>query len=563
MKPGEAPATEPATTANQTCREQGTAEQAVTAPKVSVVIPCYNHGRYLGEALASVRAQTLRDVEIIVVDDGSTDAGTLRVLDELTGSDVQVLRVPNQGPAAARNAGIRQARGTYLLPLDADDRIAPTYLEQAVTLLDHDPAVGVVYGRVELFGAETGLWDQPDYSSALILLENMVVATAVFRRADWQRVGGYRAAMRSGWEDWDFWLALVEQGRQFVRLPDVLFHYRIRHDSRDRSLTLPTKARLMLQLVRNHPALYLQRLGPALLALRAARAGRGRGRTAGRIAALLERCRRTLRMIAERLYYATRRSAGHRRFFILTCERNAGTDAIRCLESVYRQKYDRAKVRHLFIDDASDDGTHGLVTAWLAAHPDHAVDYRHNAARCGGTANTLTGLRLASGDAIVVELNGDDRLPDDGVLRFFDKVYADPEVWMTYNTLRVNGGPPVPWARPIPAAVVAANAYRDQPDWQTSHLHTFRRELLDHIDDSLFVDPETGAYWECADDQALYLALLELTGAHARHIDRITCEYNFHEASHAARDNRKSQELAQRIRRGKRFSPLASLSGEV
>jgi len=245
--------------------------------------------------------------------------------------------------------------------------------------------------------------------------------------------------------------------------------------------------------------------------------------------------------------------------YIVSCERNAGAAAIRCLDSVYRQNYLKSHLRHLFIDDASDDGTAELIRNWLAEHPDHNVEYIHNSVRVGGTANTVSGFRKASEPAVVVELNGDDWLPDKGVASFFNKVYADSKVWMTYNTLRMAGGPPAPWAKPIPAQVVAENAFRDLEDWQSSHLHTFKQQLLDHVDDDLFIDPETGDYWECADDQAFYLALLELSGKHARHINRITCVYNFWEESHAYYENDKSVATTKRIREMKRYQPLKQL----
>jgi glycosyltransferase involved in cell wall biosynthesis len=204
-----------------------------------------------------VRSQTFTDYEIIIVDDGSTDTQTQNVLNELAGCGIQVMRTSNKGPAVARNYGIRLARGSYILPLDADDKIAPCFLERAVDILDGDPLVGAVYGKVEFFGETTGEWVQPDYSPTRILFDNMIVASTVFRRSDWLLIGGYRPNMRHGWEDWDFWLSFVELGRKVVKLPTVVFYYRILKDSRTRSLSLIRKFRLFLQLVCNHKRLYI------------------------------------------------------------------------------------------------------------------------------------------------------------------------------------------------------------------------------------------------------------------------------------------------------------------
>lgn len=246
-------------------------------------------------------------------------------------------------------------------------------------------------------------------------------------------------------------------------------------------------------------------------------------------------------------------------FCIVTCERNAGQFARNCLDSVYRQRYPRECVRHIFIDDASSDGTHELISDWLHAHPDHCVDYRRNGERRGGTANTLHGFRAAPAGTIVIELNGDDWLADRGVLAYLNRVYANPEVWMTYNTPRYVSGLPALWAEPFPAAIVAANAFREMGGWISSHPHTFRRALFDHVREETLLDPKTGGFWESADDQAIYLAMLELAGRHSRHLYRAMYVYNFHEQSHAYVDGASSEARARRIRQQPKYQPLEAL----
>lgn len=246
-------------------------------------------------------------------------------------------------------------------------------------------------------------------------------------------------------------------------------------------------------------------------------------------------------------------------FVVVSCERNAGPAAIKCLESVYLQTFDRSRVRHVFVDDASTDDTHELISAWLEKHPDHNVEYIHNQERMGGTANTLFGFRKAPESSIVVELNGDDWLADNKVLRFLDKVYSSHDVWMTYNTLRYLNSLPALWARPLPADIVRENRARDFAEWVTSAPHTFRKKLFDHIAEDTFLDPETGRYWESADDQAIYLAMLELAGEHARHLYRISYIYNVHDASHVAFEAGQSQQRAKRVRQSRKYEPLESL----
>lgn len=225
--------------------------------RVSVVIPCYNHGEFLGEAIESVRAQEYPDLEIIVVNDGSTDSHTLSVLDALE-KDIVLIGQSNQGLAAARNRGIQEAAGEFILPLDADDKIGPGFIRQAVVAMEKDQRVGIVYGQTELFGAKTGLWRKPDYSMPEMLFENMIVATALYRKADWESVGGYRPAMAYAWEDWDFWLALISRGREVARLEHATFYYRISEKSMTGSLSFKQKLVMMANIVWRHKMLYLK-----------------------------------------------------------------------------------------------------------------------------------------------------------------------------------------------------------------------------------------------------------------------------------------------------------------
>lgn len=233
-------------------------------PKVSVIIPCYNQGIYLEEAVDSVLAQTFRDFEVIVVDDGSDDEATVRLLSACDRPGTRVIRTPNQGLAEARNTGIRESRGEYILPLDADDRIAPGYLEKAVAVLDAQPEAGIVYCLAETFGARTGPWLAPEYSLGRMLLGNLIFCSALFRRSDWELAGGYRRNMAVGWEDWDFWLSLIELGRKVHRIPEVLFFYRVKEGSMAASMDAAKKGEMHLQVMRNHPLLFVENALPLL-----------------------------------------------------------------------------------------------------------------------------------------------------------------------------------------------------------------------------------------------------------------------------------------------------------
>lgn len=227
---------------------------------VSVIIPCYNQGRYVDEAVDSVLAQTYRDFEIIVVNDGSTDPYTRDKLGGYNKPFTRVIHTPNQGLPTARNNGILNALGNYILPLDADDKIGTTYLSEAVAVLENRPEVGIVYCITKFFGQKKGYWRLPDYSLEAILLENMIPCSALFRKADWEKVGGYNPNMNRGNEDWDLWLSLIELGREVYRIPKPLFYYRFNARSMRNTITEDQAVDMRVQLFRNHRELYLSNL---------------------------------------------------------------------------------------------------------------------------------------------------------------------------------------------------------------------------------------------------------------------------------------------------------------
>ncbi len=202
--------------------------------RVSIVIPCRNDGKYLGETLASARAQTHGDCEILLVDDHSSDAATKTLLARLEASRQGVLHLPEgrHGAAAARNWGISHATGEYILPLDADDIIAPSYVAKAAAVLDANPEIGICYCQARFFGLKRGRWKLPPYSFSDLLLHNMIFISALFRKADWSRAGGFDENAESGREDHIFWLTLAASGAGVHQIPEVLFHYRIKPHSR-------------------------------------------------------------------------------------------------------------------------------------------------------------------------------------------------------------------------------------------------------------------------------------------------------------------------------------------
>lgn len=184
------------------------------------------------DAIHSVERCDRQLCEVIIVNDGSTDAHTVQLTRELERTGYQVINQDNQGLAMARNSGITAAKGKYILPLDADNRIRPKYISESVTILDKRREAGVVYGNAEYFGEREGLWTIPSFDFPRLLVGNFIDACAVYRRRIWEELGGYDAHMPAmGLEDWEFWIRAAALGWKFVHINEVLFDYRVRSQS--------------------------------------------------------------------------------------------------------------------------------------------------------------------------------------------------------------------------------------------------------------------------------------------------------------------------------------------
>src|ERR1043166_4151794 len=203
-------------------------------------MPVFNAGRWLPQALASVEAQTFRDFELVLVDDGSTEERTRVVLDAAARlPHVTVHRTPNQGPSLARNLGIERARGAYILPLDADDYLAATFLEKTVPVLDADPALGVAYSWVGLVGGHYGVWRTGDFTVDALLTRCTIHVASLFRRQLWADVGGYAPAFVESCEDWALGLGAAARGWKGRCVPEVLVYYRRADTSREKHSRAP------------------------------------------------------------------------------------------------------------------------------------------------------------------------------------------------------------------------------------------------------------------------------------------------------------------------------------
>jgi glycosyltransferase involved in cell wall biosynthesis len=206
-------------------------------PRVSVIIPAYNAAAFVAEAIDSALAQRYRDFEVVVVDDGSTDA-TAEILARY-GAVVTVLRQPNGGPAAARNRALRAARGALVAPLDADDHWEDSYLSLMVDRLDRAPetAAGVFAGWVTVDRSGSEIPNRRVARSAPVDLRELALgnrfqpSAVLVRHAAIVDAGGFDEVLPRGVEDWDLWLRLAARGGEFVAVDRCLCHYRVHGES--------------------------------------------------------------------------------------------------------------------------------------------------------------------------------------------------------------------------------------------------------------------------------------------------------------------------------------------
>lgn len=231
------------------------------APSVAVVVPMFELGALLDETLASVRAQTRAPDELIVIDDGSTGQESLAALERAERNGARVLRQPNQGLGAARNAGIGAAGSDCIVPLDADDLLAPTFLARTVEAWMRAGERTIVTTLVSWFTSEpsvpTGAWFPWGVERDVLGYRNVAsTATALIPRALLDEVGGYAPDL-DAYEDWDLYCRLVLAGVEIRVVPEFLFHYRQRPGSMMKVQGRTGRERLIARMLARYPDLPL------------------------------------------------------------------------------------------------------------------------------------------------------------------------------------------------------------------------------------------------------------------------------------------------------------------
>lgn len=199
----------------------------MSLPLVSVVIPCFNQGHFIADAIKSVQLSTYSNFEIIIVNDGSTDSETNAFLGNLKADGLSVIFQENQGLAGARNTGIQKARGEFILPLDADNMIRSGFMSKSVEILVAHPDVSVVYGNAEVFGSKSGQLIPGPFNLQRMMLGNYIDACAIIRKSVFEKVGLYDKMPVMGYEDWDLWLRIGFANGRFYYLNEIVFDYRM------------------------------------------------------------------------------------------------------------------------------------------------------------------------------------------------------------------------------------------------------------------------------------------------------------------------------------------------
>lgn len=226
--------------------------------KVSIIIPCYNQGKYVSDAINSALKQTYKNTEIVCINDGSTD-NSRKIIKSFADKYNNILFIDepqNKGVISARNTAILASNGEYILPLDADDTIEPSYVEKAVKILDTEPNIGIVYCKVKLFGSINKNADLMNFDKSNFLYQNCIHNTAMYRKKDFIEVGMYNDNMKYGAEDYDLWLSLIEHGFDVYLIDEILFNYR---QYKDVSRTKTSKQNIdnvYKSLITNHKKLY-------------------------------------------------------------------------------------------------------------------------------------------------------------------------------------------------------------------------------------------------------------------------------------------------------------------
>ena len=197
--------------------------------KVSVVVPCFNHGQYLSEALTSILEQTYIDWECIIINDGSTD-NSEQIANQWTkdNNKFSYYLKKNGGLSSARNLGVNMSKGEYILTLDADDKFEKTFISKAVEILNQKEKIGIVscWGYKFYQNNSKSIFKPDGKNLDDYLFKNAAIGNSLFRKKCWLEVNGFDEQMKKGYEDWEFYISISKNKWQTEIIEEPLFFYR-------------------------------------------------------------------------------------------------------------------------------------------------------------------------------------------------------------------------------------------------------------------------------------------------------------------------------------------------
>lgn len=204
----------------------------INKPLISIIIPCYNDVLYIEQAVNSAINQTYPNKEVIIVDDGSNQE-TKAMLKKLASKITKLITQENKGQSTARNVGIKEAKGDYILVLDSDDFFAPTFCEKAAAVFESRKEVKIITSFVNRLIADKKVDIFKPYGGDIkqFLSNNQATGSCMFLKLDFEKVNGYDEIMRKGFEDWEFYIRLLQNGGEAFVIQEPLFNYRLRNDS--------------------------------------------------------------------------------------------------------------------------------------------------------------------------------------------------------------------------------------------------------------------------------------------------------------------------------------------
>ena len=230
---------------------------------VTVIIVNYNKALFIGDAIDSVLSQKYQNMEVIIIDDGSTDNSNevINLYQNIEG--IRIIYQENHGVIYTRNKAINEAKGELIVQLDGDDLLLDGFIKTAVNQFDKKTS-RIVYGSTFRFGEKNGLWNLGKYTLEKQLVTNQIVISAMFSKKDFLKVGGYDQYFELGYEDWDFWLNLISSGVEVVQLDVPMLKYRILKKSRNKFATENNIKKIRERIYWKYASMYKENMQDAL-----------------------------------------------------------------------------------------------------------------------------------------------------------------------------------------------------------------------------------------------------------------------------------------------------------